>query len=186
MPFVVSGIILVGVLCLLDMLMTFAVLRRLREHSARLAELPDFTMGGPAYAAKFLDRPLPEFSAQAVDGREVSSRSLAGRSGLIAVLRAGCGPCQEQLPTLAQLAGEEGIIVIGVVTGSVADARGMVGQLTDTSLVVMGPDADALAKTLDADVFPTYLEVDEAGVVVRAETHLSALYASESAELSRN
>ena len=37
MPIVIAAVTIVGVLCVLDLLLTFGVIRRLREHTAMLA-----------------------------------------------------------------------------------------------------------------------------------------------------
>ncbi|WP_204012268.1 TlpA family protein disulfide reductase, partial [Virgisporangium aurantiacum] len=166
----------------LDMLMTFAVLRRLREHSARLAELPDFNMNdGPGYSATFTGRPLPEFSVRAVDGTPVSTRTVAGARVLIAVLRVGCGPCHDQLPDFAAWARDTDAVALSLVTGPHRDAAEMIATLADVSTVVAGRAADALAETFAVTVFPTFLELDADGVVVRAETHLSRMTTAEAA-----
>lgn len=187
MPFVVAGLVLVGVLCLIDMLLTFAVLRRLREHSARLAEIPEFTMnGGPEYSAKFAGLPLPEFSARAVDGAEVSTPSMRGRPGLVAVFSAGCGPCRDQYPVFAAWAGVADANAMALVTGADStEAAEMTGRLADVSVVVAGAEADALADRLGVTVFPTFLQVDDAGVVVKAETNLSMIPIVDPAEMAR-
>lgn len=39
MPFLVTAVVLVGLLCAVDLLLTFAVLRRLREHTEELGRL---------------------------------------------------------------------------------------------------------------------------------------------------
>lgn len=187
MPFVVAGLVLVGVLCLIDMLLTFAVLRRLREHTARLAEIPDFTMNsGPEYAAKFAGRPLPAFSARAIDGAEVSTPSLTGRPGLVAVFSAGCGPCRDQYPVFADWAGVADANAMALVTGPDGrEAAEMTGRLAGVSVVVAGAEADTLADTLGVTVFPTFLQLDDAGVVVKAETNLSMMPIVDPAELAR-
>jgi hypothetical protein len=187
MPLVVSGFILVGALCLLNLLLTLGVLRRLREHSARLAEVPDFSMeDGPAYSAKFTGRPLPDFSARAIDGTQISPQSLMGSPGMIAVLRVGCGPCHEQLPGFVGWAGDTDATATALVTGPSSDATDMIGRLADVSVVVAGREADALAETLGVNVFPTFLEMDSSGVVVRAETHLSRMDIPDPAQTVRH
>lgn len=187
MPYVVSGLVLVAALCLLDMLMTFAVLRRLREHSVRLDALPDFNLAdGPGYSAKFKDRPLPDFRARTIDGTEVSPGSIMGKPGLIGVLRAGCAPCHEELPEFAALAAEGDATAISVVTGPAEDAAEMIEHLAGASVVVAGPAADTLAEALGVTVFPTFLDLDAAGVVVQAESHLSRMNVQDRAGLARS
>ena len=187
MAFVVSGFIVVGGLCLLNMLLTFGVLRRLREHSAQLAEIPDFSMDdGPGYSAKFIGRPLSGFSARAIDGTLVSSESLTGNAGMIAVLRIGCGPCHEQLPGFVAWASNTDATATALVTGAESDAREMTDRLAKVSVVVAGREADELAEALGINVFPTFLEIDSTGVVVRAETSLSRMNVTDPADPIRH
>jgi hypothetical protein len=184
MAFIVSGFILVGGLCLLNLLLTFGVLRRLREHSARLANVPDFNVEDASM--KFTGRPLPDYTARTIDGTEISPRSLTGGPCMIAVLRVGCGPCHEQLPGFVGWAADSDATAMAIVTGPDSETAGMVDHLADVSIVVAGREADALAETLGVNAFPTFLEVDSAGVVVRAEGSLSRMNIADPAEPIRH
>jgi hypothetical protein len=84
----------VGVLCLLDLVLTLGVVRRLRDHSERLAALqapPDET----AIAGQG-DHIAP-FTASTVDDETVSAADLVEPT-LVAFFSPDCPACEQQLP----------------------------------------------------------------------------------------
>ena len=94
------AVVFVGVLCLLDLVLTLGVVRRLRDHSERLATLqapPDET----AIAAQG-DHITP-FEASTVDGETISVADLAEPT-LVAFFSPDCPACVQQLPKFVDYA----------------------------------------------------------------------------------
>jgi hypothetical protein len=167
MPYVVAGVLLVGTLCILDMLMTFAVLRRLRDHSTRFAMLSFAEkLGDTGYLERFENRPLPEFSVTTTEKAGLSSKAMAGRSWSIGFFSAGCAPCHEQAPAFGALGTDA---ALAVVTGTGKDAAELLDRLPGEAVAVAGADATVLADLLDITMFPTFLELDDAGRILKAE-----------------
>lgn len=176
MPFLVAAVVLVGVLCLLNLTLTFAMLRRLREHQAELGRLS----GGmpPPFGDDLVGRPVPRFHAAAVDGASVTRDSLLGRPRLVGFFSAGCQPCHEQAPEFGKWLSEQGgdsSEGVAVVTDSGPEADELVALLRDKATVVTGSDAFAVADAFAVSGFPTFLQVDAEGVVTACEASMRSL-----------
>lgn len=180
MSIVIAAIVLVGALCLFDLLLTFAVLRRLREHTAELERL---SAGGPR-VPKFdrdalVGRSLPESAATAIGGAPVS---------VVGFFAAGCEPCHKQAPELAAWAGEPagtGGRAVAVVTGTGADVDELLAILGDAVTVIAGPDSSRVAMELGVDVFPTFVRTDTGGAIAEAAFTMHDVLDRRVAESSR-
>lgn len=161
------AVVLVAVLCLLDLLMTLGVIRRLREHTAHLDKL----------LRARTDDGLPpigtvvgEFNATAVDGTPVSRESAVDR--MVAFFSPGCEPCLEKLPGFAEYASawaDGPRRVLAVVKGSAEEANAMVDLLARVAIVVVeGADAP-VSRALGVDATPVFCVVDRAGAVIAAD-----------------
>ncbi|MFI7125156.1 TlpA disulfide reductase family protein [Nonomuraea sp. NPDC050153] len=164
MPYLVAAVVVVGLLCLVDLVLTLAVIRRLRVHTLRLAEL------APARAP--LVRPgttLGDFSATAVDGETVSRAFFSGPS-VVAVFSTECASCHERLPEFTSyLADTRPERVLAVVTGDPDEARRFTGELT-AATVVVEPMGGPVSRALQVSQFPSFYLVDGDAVVVAADT----------------
>jgi copper chaperone CopZ len=113
------------------------------------------------------DRDLPEFTALDLDGRSVSSRDLAGRPAVLALLSVHCAHSMETFPILQDLhrrLSPEGLQVVGVLvnSGTVKDANGWVPHFAPEHpmWVVEGV---ALGDLIGSHLVPTYLVVGADG-----------------------
>ena len=80
MPFLIAAVVLVGVLCLFDLLLTFAVLRRLREHTAELQRLA----GRPGFSS---------YDPGMLVGHRLPEAARASGATLVAFFDAQCDTC---------------------------------------------------------------------------------------------
>ncbi|MEQ4720213.1 TlpA disulfide reductase family protein [Nonomuraea sp. B19D2] len=164
MPYLVAAVVVVGLLCLVDLVLTLAVIRRLRVHTLRLAEL------GPTRAP--LVRPgttLGDFSATAVGGETVSRAFFSGPS-VVAVFSTECASCHERLPEFtAYLADTRPQRVLAVVTGDPDEARRFTRELTSAT-VVLEPMGGPVSRALQVSQFPSFYLVDGDAVIVAADT----------------
>ncbi|MGW3562306.1 hypothetical protein ACWDSL_00100 [Streptomyces sp. NPDC000941] len=155
MIFLVAAVVLIGLLCLFDLLLTFAVLRRLREHTAELGRLgaqPTFTAYDP----------------QVLVG--IKAPDLAAESGtrLVAFFDADCEACHEHAPEFAGTVARAFDNVLAVVSGK--------GREAEELLAVVGPDipvvreaaARALVQSVGLKAFPTFLLVQADGTITQA------------------
>ncbi len=68
--------------------------------------------GMPARLA--IGDPLPSFSLQALDGSEVDSGSLTGKTVVLNFWATWCQPCLKEIPELQQLATDDLLEVVGI------------------------------------------------------------------------
>ncbi|WP_432120003.1 TlpA family protein disulfide reductase [Streptomyces sp. bgisy032] len=152
-----AAVVLVGMLCAVDLLLTMGVIRRLREYG------PDGPARAPSRGMTPL-RPgeeLPAFTAVAVDGARVGRSSLPD-GALIAFLSPNCEPCRAKLPELvAHAAADPGgrERTIAVVVGEPKECEGFVRELSPVARVVVEPKGGPVCAALRVDAFPTTLRI---------------------------
>lgn len=166
MPYVIAALVLVGAVATLDLLLTLAVLRRLRRQSADLARYSQVLPPLPDPGA-LVGKPLPRFEATSVDSVLVRGADTAGRAGLIGFFSVGCAPCHEEAPAFARLAAMEPggrDTVLAVVTGDDPD-DGLVAELRGVATVLREGNFGPVASAFQVSAFPTLLRHDGSTVV---------------------
>ncbi len=142
MPYLAAAVILVGVVCLLNLMLTFGIIRRMRveaNESGRRTGLPVELRPGS---------PIGEFAVETADGETVSHADLTGMVGFFS---ARCEPCHDLLPRFADYARELGRDKVLAVMGG--DDEPAVRILTPVARVIVadlagGPVAAAFRNTM--------------------------------------
>jgi hypothetical protein len=175
MSFVVAAVVVLAVLCLGNLLVLFAVLRRLRGHEERLASADSSRM---PRREELIGRRLPEFEGTSTSGEPVSQASLIGRTRLVGVFSATCKPCLEQASVFARHDDPNRVAV--VVMGSAEQERreSILAALGDSPTVLTDPASSTVADRMGVRSYPSLLQLDETGTVIRAEHSLAALTTS--------
>ncbi|WP_214409281.1 peroxiredoxin family protein [Sphaerisporangium fuscum] len=126
MPYLVTAVILLGVLCVLNLLLTMGILRRMRAEAGQAGRHSQslFTLGPGS--------PLGEFSADTTDGETVTDGTL---TGLVGFFSAGCEACHDLLPRFVEGARERGRENVLAVVGG--DDEETVRALTPVARVVV-------------------------------------------------
>ncbi|WOX25875.1 hypothetical protein [Streptomyces solicathayae] len=154
MAFLVVALVLVAALCVFQLVLVLAVLRRLREHETRFEQLARSRGPMDAYDPnELVGRRIPELAAHT-----------GGEPRTVGFFSVGCEACHEQAPEFVAAAGvgDASAIVVG------APADELTGLLGGVPVVVTGEEADGLMRAVDVKAFPTFLRVDGDGVIVRA------------------
>ncbi|MFC4148792.1 redoxin family protein [Micromonospora mangrovi] len=164
------AVVFVGLLCLLNLLFTLGVIRRLRQHTEQLAKLP--RVDEPMEPIKLpTGAEIGEFSATATDGTEVTDGTLRN-GGLVAFLSATCPACAEQLPVFVErlkssrLKRDETYVFL---IGDEAKLETMKAQLTPLARVVLQPHGGPVTKAFQVAAFPSFVMLDK-GARVAAST----------------
>lgn len=162
--FFIALVAVVGVVAVLNLLLTVGVIRRLREHTERLSSL-----GGPPGAAMLAaGQRVGEFATTTIDGEPVARDLLSGRT-LVGAFTPGCGACTERLPDfLARAKDFPGgpARVLAIVAGDSAGAASYRDQLAEVARVVVEPPGGPLLTALKVSRFPAFGLLDAEGVVV--------------------
>ncbi len=142
MPYLAAAVVLVRVVCLLNLMLTFGIIRRMRaaaNESVRHTRLS--VERGPGSS-------IGEFTVETADGETVSHGNL---TGLVGFFSARCEPCRDLLPGFAEYASklprEQVLAVIG------GEDEEAVAMLTPVARVIVadlagGPVAAAFRNTV--------------------------------------
>jgi thiol-disulfide isomerase/thioredoxin len=162
-----AAVILVGLLCLLSLLLTVGVIKRLRDHTAILAAMR-------AMAGIEVGDEVGEFQVVSVDGEPLSRESL-GEDSLVAFFAPHCKPCAVAVPEFIRHAeaspGHRGER-LAVVVGEPEESAAMAAELRQVARVVVEQPLGALSTAFRTSATPTVLRVgtDRSGrQVVKAD-----------------
>jgi len=167
MPFMVAAVVVVGVLAMLDLTLTFGVIRRLREHTELLSAK------NPAPALR-VGETVGAFHTSTVDGGTVS-RELITDETVVAFFSPTCQPCKEKMPAFVRYAqaldgGRER--VLAVVVGDADQAGDFVAGLSPAAQVVVESHDGAVSSAFQVKAYPTMLVAApgaDGRVLVRAD-----------------
>lgn len=165
MLYVVAGLVLVAALCALNLVLTAAVIRRLRQHTEHISRL------GSGHQGRLLPvgSTIPDFAATTLDGRTVSPLSRRAPL-LVGYFSPGCAPCAEELPKFvaraaAMTGGSDSVLAI-VVTDAPDAAADEVAQLRRVATVVTEPAGAAAGTAFGVVGYPTFYLLDDEHRVV--------------------
>lgn len=169
MSVLAAAVVIVGLLGLVNLLFTFGVLRRLREHTEILDKLSRRGAAGPPVAALLeAGSTVADFETRAVDGGRVSRDDLVGTT-LVGVFSSSCSACAAQLGPFVEYAvahpgGRDQTLAL--VVGEEADSRSYVDRLATVARVVREPQDGPMSTALAVRGFPAFALVE--GEVVQA------------------
>ncbi|GAB3975648.1 hypothetical protein GCM10029978_060320 [Actinoallomurus acanthiterrae] len=173
MIFAVVGLVLVGVVAVLNLAILLIMLRRWRELDA--------AGGFPTTGAVSNVRMgrIPNFSARALDGTAVTERTLLGKETLVGFFSLTCKVCVEAVPVFAEHAERlraGGGTSLAIVHGDDSADSELAATLSDVMDIVIAEDAKAeLSQRYGAKHYPTYAWYGPNGMVTSAGVGLSAL-----------
>ncbi|MFC0865491.1 hypothetical protein ACFHYQ_24665 [Sphaerimonospora cavernae] len=165
MSWYVAALVLLGVLFLANLLLTVAVIRRLREHSELLRQYVR-----PGMFTKSPGDPIGEFEAVTTTGEVISSSELPS-TVVAAFFAPGCESCEEQIPQLAAYAAgfpPDGPRFWAVVfdTGGTEAVQEKVAALAGAVQVITEPLGGPVARAFGVDaVVPAFVVAGDAVVL---------------------
>ncbi|WUI01375.1 redoxin domain-containing protein [Spirillospora sp. NBC_00431] len=170
MPYLVAGVVFVGVLCAFDLILTVAVVRRLRVHAALLEgerSLPPLTPPGTR---------LPEFHGDGVDGATVTRAFFSGPT-IVGLFSTTCGSCRERLPEFAgRLRALGDRRALAVVVGEDRDAaEPFVADLSPVATVVVEPEGGPVSAAFGYPAYPSFYIVNADAEVTASTLTLDGL-----------
>jgi hypothetical protein len=152
---------LIGLLCLLNLALMLGVIRRLREHSARISSGISAQPDPMLSVGEMVD----EFTTTTVDGEPVSRDLLTGQT-IVGFFDPDCELCHEHLPGFIAEAGASGRErALAVVRGSGDDATEMVALLTPAARVVTEQRRGPVARAFHVKAMPSFCRLDESHVI---------------------
>lgn len=165
-----TAVVVLGILCVLNLAVSAAVIRRLRHLPGR--DTPPPTGGLPPGSA------VPEFALRSEHGDPLDLESLRGRHTLIAFLSTTCSTCVAQAPGLAARRTEltdAGTDVITVLLNNGPDARGLRTLLSSAGTLLTDADALSLTQAFRIEATPTYCLIGPDATVTASFADLADL-----------
>ncbi|GGT02178.1 hypothetical protein GCM10010156_70150 [Planobispora rosea] len=178
----VAIVVLVGALALLNLLLTFGVVRRLREHTELLADrVPASSPEPPSLP---VGRRVSAFRGATTGGEPLTHDSWPGDT-LVAFVSPDCGPCRERVPSLVETArlwpgGRQATMVV-VIAGPDASTE-YAELLSPVARVVVEPPGGPVAAAFGVAAFPLFGVVDRSGRVLRSTLEPSTLLLQDAAQ----
>jgi hypothetical protein len=178
-PIVVTVLVVLTLLVLLDLLLTFGVIRKLREHTERLDLMP-------RPEPQLVGLPTPAFSATAATGATVSA-SLFDGGGLAVFLAPDCPGCRSQLPDVRRkldAAVAASVPVLLVVTrlhperdlgAEAAEIDELLAALDGHAVVVREPLDGAVQAAFKVSSYPGFFRIGADGRIAVATNHATQL-----------
>jgi hypothetical protein len=165
MPYLVAAVVLVGALCLLDLLLTVGVIRRLRAQNALLAGYKG-SMGEVMMPTGSV---VGEFVTTTVDSKIVSRAHIDDT--LVGFFSTSCEGCVDALETfvpMARLVRGGRAKVLAVVVGDRSSAGRFVDALSPVAQVVIEGEHGPIAQAFEVNGYPAVAMVGAGGVLTAA------------------
>ena len=170
MPALIAAVAIVGALCLLDLLLTFGVIRRLREHSEMLARSQ---AGGGAAGSGAIGLGAGQapaaFTATATDGGE--GVAVPGPSGLtvVAFFSPKCPVCPERAPAFIDYVTAHAVgraEVLAVIAGQSDEPVPYLADLAAVARISTEPNDGTVGRAFAVRGFPAFFLLDAGGTVL--------------------
>jgi thiol-disulfide isomerase/thioredoxin len=170
-----AAIVLIGALCLLNLVLLLGLLRRLRRGDA----LDGRSFAGTMTAQGLtLGRKPAPFGVRTLEGQELTEAHLAGNPALVGFFSPGCKPCSEQAPKFAALAarwpgGSDRVFVV-IADDSPAAAE-YARQFEGIAQRVIDGVSGQVCTAYGVTAFPAFGLLDEDGAVAAEGTTVDSL-----------
>lgn len=156
MAVLVAAVIVLGGLVLVNLLLTGAVIRKLRrldkETSLARAVPPGLAVGAE----------VPAFSALTIADTKVGRDDFAGERTLVGFFSTDCRHCLPKAPVFAAAARDaeaEGVRTLAVVVAGHEEPANLLAALTDEVSVVLESEHGAMADAFAVSAFPSFFLV---------------------------
>lgn len=176
--FLTALVVVVGIVGVLNLLLLFGVIRRLKEHDQAIARIPYGAMGSaPAESMRAPGSEVDEFTAVSTDDVPVTKEALTAET-LVGFFSVSCAPCIESAPKFAEHAagvpgGKDSVLTI-VVAESDDDPSELIGILGHSARVVVEGYGGPIATAFGVTAFPTYAVV-AAGTITATAIEVTTL-----------
>jgi hypothetical protein len=163
-PVLTAAVVVLAAITVLNLAVTLAVVRRLREMPAAAPANPG-AVGGPAPGEV-----APEFSAVTVDGTGIEGPALRRRTTLVGFFNTSCESCGEAAPDFAAAAadlnraGMAALAIVEIVDGD--DPTEFTARLGPDATVVVEPGPGDVLKRYLPKGTPAFYLVNAEGVVI--------------------
>jgi hypothetical protein len=154
-----------------NVILLFAVLRRLNAHEEKLAS---FGVSPDSVLTSLIGRQAAALGI-APSEHEEDGQPAPTRTRLVGLFSAGCQPCHEQASEFAGHPDAERLAVVVAEAASESERNELISALGGSPHLVFEPTSTKIVQDLGVHGFPTMLVVDDTGTVLEAEHALDRL-----------
>ncbi|SEG72840.1 Thiol-disulfide isomerase or thioredoxin [Nonomuraea solani] len=169
-----------AVLLVANLFLTFGVIRRLREHTVRLAAIEHPSESGLGVGAA-----VPDFHAATTEGSAVSLADLRDAVTVVSFVATGCHSCEEHLPTIrskgaaAVAGGARALAVVVNVRGERVEADQLIAAVSGPGAVVEESLGGELQRAFGVKRYPSFFLVAPDATIMATPGSASELPAIE-------
>lgn len=173
MGYVVAAVVLVGALCLFNLVLSLGLIRRVREQGRTLDGLAGLDVVSSTIPAG--GRP-GAFTTTTTVGRTVSLESLVSAT-LVGFFSPNCEPCKERVPQFLEYAGQFDGTVLSIAVGDsgLSDTRELATTLGQVGDVVVETENGPVNRAFGVRGYPALCVVAPSGQVVASGYQIDAL-----------
>ncbi|MEU8199254.1 redoxin family protein [Microbispora amethystogenes] len=156
MAVLAAAVILLGGLVLVNLLLTGAVIRKLRKIAK------ETSAGRPESAGLAVGAEVPAFSARTVADTKVGADDLAGAPTLVGFFSTDCRHCLPKAPVFAATAREAeaaGVRTLAVIVAGQEEPADLLAALADDVRVVVESEGGAMTGAFEVAAFPSFFLV---------------------------
>ncbi len=175
MAILTAAVVLVGLLCVLDLLLSFGIIRRLREQNETLKNVQQQRAAIDPEIALPAGATIGTFTAATVGGSDLSNADIDGTRALVGFFAPACEPCKERMPQFMEYATRFDGKVIAIASGSEEETADMVVRLGEVAEVIREADGGVVHQAFGASGYPALCLVDGDRTVLASGWEMSAL-----------
>jgi hypothetical protein len=165
MPVLIAAVVIVGLLCLLDLLLTFGVIRRLREHTEMLRTRQ--VTSGPSVIALASGQTPEPFTIVAEDGAVITGPAGLRLAGFFS---STCSACPGRVAPFieyvrANQIPRDDVLATALVAADAAPPP-YLDQLAEVARVSLQPEDSQVIRAFGVSGYPAFCLLDADGAVV--------------------
>lgn len=164
--FLTAAVVLVGATCLLNLVLTLGLIRRMRQYGHLLDGLEPAEIGA---STRSVGSAVAPFTATAVDGSVVGPGWFTEPT-LVGFFSPGCPSCKNLLPGFLAAAATRR--ALAVVEKGPEPGDEYVGPLAEVATVLDGDESRGAIVAFGVRGFPAVCQVDAQGVISATGAHL--------------
>ncbi|MEQ4304194.1 TlpA disulfide reductase family protein [Plantactinospora sp. B6F1] len=176
MSYLVVATVLLGLLAGANLIFTYGVVRRLREHTARLDAMAGGGRPEPELILSAGAEPRPFAPVTTSVGVPIGPDDLTAGGTLVGFFSPNCAPCREQAPRFVERAAASGSDrVLAVAVGTPEATRELVALLEPVARVVVEIEDGPLHQAFAVQGYPAMCVLDGDGRVKASATAVERL-----------
>jgi thiol-disulfide isomerase/thioredoxin len=182
MSYLAAAVVVLGALCLLNLGLTFVLIRRVSGKFAQPGRSVGYHVPPPLLSP---GSQAPDFAVTTVSGETRSRGGITGSRSLLGFFSPSCPPCQKAIPEFVNYASTISggpPQVLAVVSGEAdGPAESYVRELQEVASVVIEPRRGPAATAFEVSGYPCFYVLDEEGRVEVGARSMQALLAADRA-----